>query len=224
MPPFTANPISIFPIIAYFAFPILPYEIFILIPYFIAYYAEKPTERITITRLVAFITYFGGIWGGIVHYVAFLAVLARVVIDQDHSICAALPAPTPGPWCNLLSAHAVLMVPMGSYFLYLILTERKKFGWFAWASFRQDEATVLYTRCALYFLVAGFSGDLPYFGQFGIQGFGALLGNGVYASTTWFPWYYGRGFVEFGSYASWQVMGFYFLYKAFKSPRGLTMM
>ena len=213
MPELTSNPITIFPVVAYIAFPLLPYELFLFMPFVFAYFVEKPTDKITITRLVAFITYFGAIWGGLVHYIALGAVLSGVITDSDHSICAALPAPTPGPWCKLLTGHVAFMVPMGTYFLYLVLTERRKYGWFAWASFRQDEATVLHTRCALYFLVAGFSGNLPYFGQLAIQGFGALLGNGIYASTNYLPWYYGRGFFEFGAYTSWQLMGFYFLYK-----------
>jgi hypothetical protein len=222
MPAITMNPFSLFPAIAYFAFPILPYEIFFFFPLFFAYYAEKPTAKITLRLLITIMTYWGAIYGGGVHYIALLAVTSGVVIDPAHSICKALPPPTPGPWCALLTGHVLLMVPMGTYFIYLLLTEKKKYGWLKFGG--SNEKAILYSRCGLYFVTGGFSGNLPYFGQLAIQGLDALAGHGIYASTTWFPWYAGRGYIEFASYSSWLLMGFYFFYKAAASGKGVVMM
>jgi len=207
------NPLSIFPAIAYIAFPILPYELFIFMPVPFAYFAENPHPKITVARLITFITYWGAGYGGLVHYVALFSVLSGLPkIDAHHGICTALPPVSKAPWCALLTWHVLLAVPMGTCFLYLVYKDKKMYGWFQWSG--PDEKKVLYSRCALYFIVLGFSGDLPYFGELAEQGGNVFDGTGVYAGTTWANWYHGRGVLEFLSYLSWLLSGIYFLVRA----------
>lgn len=212
-PGVTSNPLTIFPNLAYMAFPILPYELFMWMPVVIAYYAEKPTEKVTLPRLITFTTYFGGLYGGLVHYVALLSVLSGIPhLDKDHGICTALPPPTDGPWCELLTAHILLVNPMGTYFLYVMYIDKKKYGWLSWAG--DDEKVALFWRAGLVFTILGISGELPYFGQLEKVGGDTFDGTGVYAGTTWADWYEGRGYIEFISYLSWLSFGLYFLAKA----------
>lgn len=134
--------------------------------------------------------------------------------------CSALPPPTPGPWCVLLMAHVFLMLPMGYFFIYLALAEAKKFG--AFLTFSGDNPrAAFYERAAFYFIVGGISGNLPYFGQIGIQGTDVFAGPGVYTDNGRLPsWYNGRGFIEFGAYSSWLIGGLYFLVKACIATKG----
>lgn len=206
---------GLFPHLAYMAFPILPYELFILMPIPFAYFACKTSERFTVPRLITAITVWGAVYGGLVHYIALGAVLTGFPkVDKDHGICTALPPVSKSPWCALLTWHVIFAVPMGTTFLVLLGKDYKKYGLSSWAGAGHQEKFVLYWRLSLYFIVLGFSGDLPYFGELAEQGLDVFDGRGVYAGTTWAHWYHGRGVLEFLSYCSWLLFGFYFLVRA----------
>mmetsp|Transcript_79300 Transcript_79300/g.175959 ORF Transcript_79300/g.175959 Transcript_79300/m.175959 type:complete len:262 (-) Transcript_79300:93-878(-) len=214
-----SNPLTIFNNLAYIAFPILPYEIFIFLPIIWAYFVEKPHPKITVPRLIVAITYFGAIYGGGVHTVAALAVLSGMPdIGAGHGLCRALPPVSASPWCALLTWHVILAVPMGYTFIYLVYRDYKMSGYKGLAGLLywngDNEKFTMFWRAGFFFATLGFSGDLPYFGEFAEQGLDVFDGTGVYAGTTWANWYTGRGVVEFGSYCSWLLFGIYFLVRA----------
>lgn len=180
---------------------------------------------LTVPRLITVITYWGAAYGGLVHYIALLAVLSGFPkIDKDHGLCTALPPPSKAPWCALLTWHVLLAVPMGTTFIFLVCKDFKNYGFnkqrWCWAG--NNEKFVLYWRSALYFIVIGFSGDLPYFGELAEQGGDVFSGYPAYSGTTWFKWYKGRGVVEFLSYCSWLVFGIYFLVRAMMANNAIV--
>jgi len=201
-------------------------------PWALAYFAEGGRVQLftlKIETLVVFMTYWGAIYGGGVHTLALTAVVGTGFKTENlgldgsvpaEGICSALPPPTPGPWCVLLMGHVFLMLPMGYFFIYLALAEAKKFG--AFLTFSGDNPrAAFYERAAFYFIVGGISGNLPYFGQIGIQGTDVFAGPGVYTDNGRLPsWYNGRGFIEFGAYSSWLIGGLYFLVKACIATKG----
>jgi len=206
------------------AFPILPYELFFFLPIVFAYYVEKPTVKITMPRLIVTITYVGGIYGGLVHYIALLSVLSGILtanpgINQERGICTALPSPVgTNQWCILLSFHVFFAVPMGTWFLWRMRQDKNEHGaWLTWNGNTEDEKPTAYFRSGFFFTVLGFSGLLPYFGLLADIGGAAFDGTGVYAGTTWANWYEGRGYVEFLSYTSWIVCGLYFCTRYYMS-------
>ena len=89
--------------IAGYAFPVLPYELFVPLPWILAYFIEKPTVKVTVTRLVIFITYWGALYGAGVHSLALLALLdGQFKLENlgmggtpEAGLCSALPPPTP---------------------------------------------------------------------------------------------------------------------------------
>ena len=109
--------LGIFPNLAYMAFPILPYELFTFLPPIYLYFLLKPTAKVTIPRIIVAVTYFGGIFGGAVHTVAFLSVLSGILnahpgVNKDNGMCTALPQITDNRWCVLLTLHVLFAVPM----------------------------------------------------------------------------------------------------------------
>jgi len=213
--------LSFFTNAAYIAFPILPWEIFILLPLLYAYFIEKPGDKLTNNRLLVGFTYWGGIYGGVVHTVAVLAVFSGLLtvnpgVNEQRGICTALPKPSAdGPWCILMTIHALTAWPMGLWFLYKIYKEKKKYGsWFTWAGEKGEVKSSLYFRGGFFFTNLGVSGMTPYYGEMATIGGEIFNGKGAYSGTTWGTfWYDGRGYLEYLNYVVWFLMGLYFFAK-----------
>ena len=116
----------------------------------------------------------------------------------------------------MMTLHVLFAVPMGTYFLWVMWKEKKLYGgWLTFGGKDEEHKATLYFRGGFFFAVLGFSGSLPYYGQFEDQGGDTFKGKGIYAGTTWLPWYEGRGYVEFLNYTFWLLFGLYFLARAY---------
>ena len=193
-------------------FPFWPWEPFILYPLVLEYYAKKSGSlsetqgKDLTTTLVLVVSYFAAVFSGVGHSLGLIQALDTLVLGGD-GICNALPAPDGDHlWCITMSLHIVLMVIMGYYFIYIVVSPERLLP--AGASLTK----VFYERAALFFVVGGVSQILPYLGQIILEPssiVSILTEPGFYSSRSITP-----GFTEFVEPIVWISYGIYSAVKA----------
>ena len=152
------------------------------------------------------VSYFAAIFSGVGHSLGLIQALDTLVLGGD-GICNALPAPDGGHlWCVTMSLHIVLMVIMGYYFVYIVVSPERLLPGGA------NLTTVFYQRAALFFCVGGISQILPYLGQIIMapSSIGTILSQpGFYSGRSITP-----GLTEFLEPIVWISYGIYSAIKA----------
>jgi hypothetical protein len=193
-------------------FPFWPWEPFILYPLVLEYYAQKAgslaesQSKALTTTLVLVVSYFAALFSGVGHSLGLIQALDTLVLGGD-GICNALPAPDGGHlWCVTMSLHIVLMVIMGYYFVYIVVSPERLLP------DGVNPTKLFYERAALFFCVGGISQILPYLGQIVLapSTIGSILSEpGFYSSRSITP-----GLTEFLEPIVWISYGIYSAIKA----------
>ena len=188
-------------------FPFWPWEPFLLYPLVLEYCAQKSKSLVEAqskdltTKLVLVVSYFAAVFSGVGHSLGLIQALDTLLLGGD-GICNALPAPDGGHlWCVTMSLHIVLMVIMGYYFVYVVVSPERLLPGGA------NLTKVFYERSALFFCVGGISQILPYLGQIVLapSTIGSILSEpGFYSSRSITP-----GLTEFLEPVVWISYGIY---------------
>ena len=195
-----------------FLFPFWPWEIFIVYPFVLEFYSRKAdksegAEGKAITEtLVLVVSYFAAVFSGVGHTLGLIQTLDVLLLGGD-GICNALPSPDGGHlWCVTMSLHLAFMIPMGYYFIYIVISPDRLMppGGNLKATF--------YFRTALFFFVGGISQIIPYLGQMAkspSEILSILTSPGFYSGRAITP-----GLTEFLEPIIWISYGIYSSHKA----------